>query len=100
MWKLLNDQFRMEYLGFIPEIIRAYDPKPVRAQIAERYAHGYDPIPHWTLSSESNNIQYPGDEPLVPRAQLQVRDELVLVYDYAFVAIVQQNGDFAVQRMD
>lgn len=102
MWKLLNDQFKMEYLGLLPEIIRADDPRPVHEQIERGYAHGggYSPLGGWTLASENNNIQYPGDEPLVPRASLLVRDELVLVYDYAFVAIIQMNGDFAVTRMD
>ena len=102
MWKLYNDQFKKEYLGLLPEIIQSTDPLPVREQIAEHYAHGggYSPMDGWTLDTASNNISYPGDEPLIPRASLLVRDELVIVYDYAFVAIIQKNGDFAVQRMD
>lgn len=102
MWKMLNDKFKMEYLGALPEIIQSTDPLPVREQIAEHYAHGggYSPMDGWTLDTASNNITYPDDEPLIPRASLLVRDELVIVYDYAFVAIVQADGSFAVVRMD
>jgi hypothetical protein len=45
-------------------------------------------------------IQYPNDPPYSPVAYGFLRDELILVFPHAWVAIVQPDGAFAVARMD
>ena len=40
------------------------------------------------------------DPLLSPLALTKFNDELILIYPYAYVAIVQQNGSFEVSRMD
>jgi hypothetical protein len=45
-------------------------------------------------------LRYPGDPPLNPLAQARLRDELIVFYDHAIVAIVQEDGSFEVARID
>jgi len=45
-------------------------------------------------------LTYPGDPPLKPVATSMLRDEMILVYPYAWVVIVQPSGDYEVSRCD
>jgi hypothetical protein len=45
-------------------------------------------------------MTYPDDPPLPCVAETRLRDERVLFFPYGFVAIVQPDGAFVVQRMD
>ena len=91
-----------DYLGFIPGIISALDPRSVAAQIDTGYIHGggYQPMQGFKYDPVNRTIKYPGDPAYQPVAWSQINDELVIVYPYAWVAIVQKDGTFAVTRMD
>jgi len=43
---------------------------------------------------------YPGDPPLYWAAQTILRNERIVIYPYAMVAVVQADGSFLIQRMD
>lgn len=103
LWNTENPQ----QLGYLPEIIRADDPRPLREQIADRYAHGggYHELSGFGLTdgdtgSGKAKLHYPGDPDLNEVGRLQVNDELFIVFDYAFVALVDASGTFTVMRMD
>ena len=92
-------------LGLIPEIITPLDPRPVRRQIEERYAHGggYLPIEGFTITYKENGtarLHYPGDPAFEEWGRAQINNELVIVFDCALVAIVQPDWSFEVVRMD
>lgn len=97
-------------LGYLPKIIRGDDPRPVKEQVAERYAHGggWSPFPtgKWTMDQTTGAITYPpeepGDEPEVyePIALTTINHEKVFVYPHALVAVLQNDGTFDVVRMD
>lgn len=96
-----------DYLGAIPFIITSDDPRPVREQIAGRYAHGggYMPLSRWTLDLDraeplKSSARYPGDPIYAPLAWAQIRAELVILFPYSWVCIVQPDGSFAMTRMD
>ena len=99
IWQLLHPQMTVEHLGSIPSFVTDADARPAKEQFDERYISGWEPIDGFTLSDE-NVLQYPGDPSFVPRALVRLRDELIVFYDHAFVAIIQPDRSFEVCRMD
>lgn len=101
MWETYHPRAR-DYMGLLPGIISAHDPRSVKDQITTNYVHGggYRPLDGWKFDPIKRTIKYPGDPPLSVMAGLKVGDEYVYVYEYAWVCIVQQDGSFAVTRMD
>jgi hypothetical protein len=77
------------------------DPRPAKDQFNERYAHGggWHPMGGFKLNQD-NSLKYPGDPPLKPVARLQFRNELIMFYDHAWVAIIHKDRYFEVCRMD
>ena len=94
-----------DLLGFLPEILRPEDPRPVKEQLADRYAHGGGWSPfgkdQWTLS-KGMVLKYPGDPALKPIAALRLplSDELVILYPHQMAAIIQADQSFEVARLD
>lgn len=101
-WIKLHPDFDMDGLGFLPELINASDPRKVEDQVNANYQHGggWSPLAGWVYNPVDNSITYPGDVSEVPLASLQVNDEQVFVYNYAWVCVVQKDGSYAVARMD
>lgn len=98
-----------ETIGFLSMFLFADDPRPAKEQINERYSFGggWYPIPDCTLGSQRIMLNaslpvmlYPGDPPFIPRAWCKLRDEMVVLYNSAFVAIIQPDGSFEVSRLD
>jgi hypothetical protein len=87
-------------MGLIPYFLIEDDPRPAREQFHERYAHGggWNPNPKFKVRGE--HLQYPGDPPLTLLFEIQFRDERILVYDRAFVAIHRPGHPVEVARMD
>ena len=102
IWELLRTGVTAETLGLIPSFLADSDARPAREQFNERYAHGggWYPINGCKLDIFDLTLHYPGDPPLTPIARLKFRDETILLYDYAFVLIMQQDHSFEVARMD
>jgi hypothetical protein len=100
-WELLHPGMTPEHLGLLPLMLDESDPRPAKDQFNERYGHGggWHPMKGFKLH-ENNSLTYPGDPPLKPLAQLQFRNELIVFYDHAFVAIIHQDRSFEVCRMD
>ena len=90
-----------EMLGFIPEFLSLNDPRPAREQLDTAYAHGggWRPMEGWELKA-NDNLKYPGDPQTRVIAETKLRDETIYVYEHAWVAIVQPDGQFEVARMD
>jgi len=87
-------------LGHIPEFLTEADPRPAAEQIAERYVGGWNPYTDkWQMTAD-HVLLYPGDPPFQPVAFAHLRNEVILVYRHAIVAILQANGDFQVDRLD
>jgi hypothetical protein len=87
--------------GFIPSFLDADDPRPAREQLDSNYQHGggWQPFEGFTMT-KGGSIKYPGDPAHRPVAVIHLRDEKILIYRYAWVAIVQKDGTFEIARMD
>jgi hypothetical protein len=90
-----------EMLGYIPDFVSTNNDRPARAQLHEMYSHGggWRPFNGFTLNDDLT-LSYPGDDPVLPLAKMQLRDEQIVVYQHAWVAIIQPDRSFEVCRMD
>lgn len=102
-WKFYNGMTAAD-LGLIPEIILLNDPRPVPEQIAERYSHGggWSPFKGFKMAGEGDNrsMYFPGDPSLKLLASAQMRDVELLLFDSAWLAVVEKDGSFVVSRID
>ena len=91
-----------EALGFVPSFLSEDDKRGAKAQFDANYQFGgWQPFGADKFRlTEDNHLCYPGDPPQVPRAMTTLRDELVVFYDHAIVAIIQPDRTFEVARLD
>lgn len=98
MWLLLEPIS----LGFLPDILREDDPRPVKDQLEDRYAHGggWRPIKGFKMRA-GHVLRYPGDRPFRPSAIAQFGDEKVIFYRAgSLLAVIQPDKSFEVTRVD
>lgn len=87
-------------VGFIPEFLSEADPRPANEQIDENYIGGWSAFKGFKLAHKDHSLAYPGDPKILPYAEARLRDELILVYPGAWVAVVQPNGNYEIARLD
>ena len=93
-------------VGLIPEFLSPHDPRPAAEQFQENYAHGggWMPFEGFTLVTHpiagNAKINYPGDPAMKEVSRGQLRDELIIVFEYDWVCIVQPDGEYEISRMD
>lgn len=95
----IDRRFHPDHVGTIPTFLDLDDPRPAAEQFEERYVFG-----GWCAQRGFTNngmiLQYPEDPPLHPIAVMMLRDEMICIYPYAYVAIFQPDGSFEACRMD
>lgn len=101
VWAMLHPQMTMEHLGFLPSFLSELNPMSAKVQIDANYRHGggWRSIKEFRLNAD-NSIKYPGDPVLKPLAMTKLRDETIIFYDCAIVAIIQPDRSFEVARID
>jgi hypothetical protein len=90
-----------DHVGIIPQWLDESDMRNAREQLDDHYQHGggWRPFKGFKMT-EGWAITYDGDETLQPLALMQLRDEIIAIYEYGWVMILQPNGSFEVCRMD
>lgn len=92
--------------GIIPEFLSVADPRPAKEQLHEGYAHGggWQKFDGFELSparvTQGMTINYQGDPPYKAVAWVRLRDELIVVFQGAWVAVIQPGGSYEIARMD
>lgn len=92
-----------DLVGHLPEFLSVADPRPAKEQFDMAYAHGggWHPMKGWAMPDTlTGRLKYPGDPAYVAVARAELRDEVIFVYEHAWVSIVQKDGTFEVARMD
>lgn len=97
----LHPRATWDHVGLIPDMLSEHNPKPAVQQLHDGYSHGggWDPFNGFKLAAD-NSLTYPGDPALKPIAEMKLRDELILVYEHSWVAVIQPDRSFEVCRMD
>lgn len=100
-WIRMNPRATLDHVGCIPEFLSESDPDSAVQQLHKNYAHGggWHSLPGFTLGDDCS-LRYPGDPPLRPLWRTRLRRELIIVYECAFVAVIQSDRSFDVSRMD
>jgi hypothetical protein len=93
-----------DIVGRLPNFLDVDDLRPAREQFSRNHDE-WTPISGFTKSADhtlryKSNPGAPNDQPMKPFAKMYLRDELILVYLYGMVCIVQKDGSFEVDRMD
>ena len=88
------------HLGELPEFLNVDDPRPAKEQFNDNYRHGGGWNKMNGLTMKGVTMWYPGDPPFHPIARMDLRDEMILIYEHSIVAIVQRDGSFEAARMD
>jgi hypothetical protein len=97
----LHPRATPDHVGVIPYWLDEEDPRPARDQLNEKYAHGGGWRPFEGFKMGHNlSIKYPGDPAHPPLAIMKMRNETVVVYEHAWVAIIQEDKSFEICRMD
>lgn len=100
IWEFLDPRLPADGLGFIPEFLTPGDPRCAREQIHDRYISGWQSFDGFHMDKTTYELTYPGDPPMKPLARSWLRNELLLFYDCAWLAIVQPNGSYEIARLD
>ncbi len=91
----------MDHIGFLPLWLNENDPRPAKEQLNEHYAHGGGWRPFDGFKLEDNlSIAYPGDPAHPALAVMRLRKELIVVYEFSWVAIIQPDNSYEICRMD
>ena len=100
IWELKHPKATAEMLGYIPTFLNETDPRPAREQFAANYAYGgWTKFEGFTMLS-NGNLSYPEDPETRLLAETRLRDEVIRVYESAWVAIVQPDGRYEIARLD
>lgn len=99
-WEIVHPRANIDMLGYVPRFLVEDDPRPAREQFNERYEFGgWKPNKGFT-KDDRDFMTYPGDPALPPVVQRMLRDERIVMYPGALVAIIQPDGSFEMARMD
>jgi hypothetical protein len=99
---MLDHRATQDDLGFIPMFLNPRDTRSAKEQFNTAYAHGggWRKFEGFTMRASDRAIKYPGDPAFKPLAEGKLRNETILVYPHAWVAIVQPDGTYEIARMD
>ena len=94
----------MDAAGAIPWFLEWEDPRSATQQLHEAYAHGggWRPFPGFTLHNAQRDafLTYPEDPDTHEISRARLREELIIVFENSWVAVVQPTGAYEISRMD
>lgn len=90
---------REEHLGCIPEFLDDADERSATEQLAANYVSGWTNVKKFKMGPDGE-LYYPGDPAVWPLWESRLRDEMIMVYQHGWVAVVQSDGSYEVSRLD
>jgi hypothetical protein len=88
--------------GYLPMWLDENDPDSAEKQLDKHYQHGggFKHFDGFKMDEDTFVLTYPEDPPIKPIARAEFRDEQIIFYPHAWVAIVQKDKSFRIARMD
>jgi hypothetical protein len=86
--------------GLIPSFLDEDDPRSAKEQFNANYIAGWKPFEGFTFDLENGTLSYSGDPPMKVRSVMAFRQELILLFDFAWVLVLQPDNSWEVCRMD
>lgn len=101
----LGDQ---ELWGIIPTFLNPWDERDAVTQIDANYQHGggwHDTVSPYEIVRSPGTalpfaLKFEGDPPFKARGMTMLRDEVIVLFDYGYVAVIQKDGTHRVARID
>lgn len=92
-------------VGFVLFMLNDDNPKSAQEQLDDGYQHGggFTPFKGHTLhlNESGYSLSYPGDDdPTLEVSRTKLRDETIVMFEHAWVAIIQPDGTYVIARMD
>lgn len=110
IWLQLDPRVSIEAaVGFLPDFLSNDDPRPAVEQLDENYCGGWMDSKvgerGFTAFDDFMKLHWPGDPPLHALAVTmlhagEAKPERIVVYESAYVAVIQADGTFRVARLD
>lgn len=101
---LIFDNMSFGIVGYLPGMADPADPRSFQEQVNETYAHGggWNSFPGFSLHVNGGrfSLVYPGDPPMRERARAKFRDQTIVLFDMAWIGIVEGDRLIDVSRMD
>jgi hypothetical protein len=95
-----KEMTNIEEWGLIISFLDGDDPRPAKEQFDAHYVSGWHNFDGFTLNHESLELSYPGDPPMNPVSIMLFRKEIIILYPFAWVLILQKDNSWEVCRMD
>lgn len=99
-----HPRFTMEMLGYLPSFISDVDDRSAREQFEANYVYGTtwkdESAFRILVNGNLKSVRYPEDPQIVRIAEAQLRDEKIVFFSNAYVAIIQPDGSYVSARMD
>lgn len=96
-----------DILGMLPGFFSEHDPRTAWDQLVDNYTFGglASPFEGFELEGELDapaklKIKDPGDPAYKAVASAKMREELIVLFPYAWVAIVQPDRKMQIMRVD
>ncbi len=90
--------------GYLPLMLDERDPRSVQEQLNESYAHGggWNSFSGFTLVERGGNyaLSYPGDPLMLEVSRAQFRDQLLVLFQYSWLGIIEEGKLLDVARVD
>lgn len=99
--RFLHPKASWDHVGDIPHMLCEEDQQSATQQFHAGYGHGggWRPFKGFELLPD-DSISYPGDSVHKPIAEMRLRHERILVYECAWVAVIQPDRSYEICRMD
>ena len=96
------DELGPQYAGLIPSFLAANDPRPLRTQLNENYAHGggWRPTRGFKFNRKTWAIRYKDDKPMQPLGGAALNGELCVIYPDAWVMVMHGDDEREIARLD
>jgi len=88
------DEMAPAACGLIPSFLHVDDERPMIEQINARYIGGWHRFEGFKLKKKNWMISFPGDPDMTPLGGAALHGEVIVVYPYAWVMIIQNDHSF------
>lgn len=89
-----------DLVGFVFDGLSETNPAGAVEQLDRSYAHGGGWRPLKGFSYANERLSYAGDPDMMLIATVKLRDETIMLFESAWVCVLQLDGSIEVARMD
>jgi hypothetical protein len=86
--------------GIIPSFLDTDDPRSAIEQFDAHYIGGWNKFDGFTWDADNETLSYSGDPPMKPISMMLFRKEVIVMFPYEWVMVIQPDHSWEIARMD